>query len=680
MANVPEPRGLRVSPSRSPLPGQRIDTPALAFGAGTAQGLGNLGQAVSEAADTLHRHVEQFQAINNKVAADQRALDYDVDSNNIMREFQETNPGMAAYENRQQLFDRLGERRAAGGEGLSPDAQLMYNSASRAQHGRMVAAYSTWAAAQRNTAIDATYTATLDNERAKAAADPDYTDTARNRIYAEIGIHSGVKGWSQEQTTAVLRKEVGQMYQDQIGVAVNTGDYPKAEALFEAHSTDMTDDQIRAVSSAMKVGRNAFEANLKADAFMEGRVPVTGADGKGNPLDLLKSAAPGAVITSNKRSAKHNAEVGGVPNSDHLTGEAADFRPAKGETMAQLAARLRSAHVGEVVVESDHVHVEWGKGAGSKQWTGQATGVMDPHAYEARATEAAMEYVKEQFPNNPVLQQQTLAAIRQRINVRSGIMQDDQQSAYSRLLGAITAGGVQSEPGLATAYPGATSDLASLPGNYQVAIRNQLKGNANAMTPERQLRLQTINGMRAAATDLTSPWFRANLADYDLPPGVTTQLMKDQAKDKAAIQKKAAGVQQDNVVQKALNSVSGKAAINSLGIRYQPSADPETNRGYFQFAGALKAYTENYQAAHGKLPDQKAMDLIISQVTAEVGKTPGWKVPLVGWEIGGKAGVPAFTVPDADRQAILDLAAANGMNLTEDQISAAYQRRRNRAR
>jgi hypothetical protein len=69
----------------------------------------------------------------------------------------------------------------------------------------------------------------------------------------------------------------------------------------------------------------------------------------------------GATVTSGYRTPEHNAEVGGVPNSRHLTNQARDLVPPAGATVAQLAAEMRRRLPGaKVIEESDHVHVQWG--------------------------------------------------------------------------------------------------------------------------------------------------------------------------------------------------------------------------------------------------------------------------------------------------------------------------------
>ena len=50
--------------------------------------------------------------------------------------------------------------------------------------------------------------------------------------------------------------------------------------------------------------------------------------------------------------------MGGKPNSVHLRGDAADFTPRAGQTMAQLEAYLRRRFPdAKVINEGDHVHV-----------------------------------------------------------------------------------------------------------------------------------------------------------------------------------------------------------------------------------------------------------------------------------------------------------------------------------
>ena len=71
---------------------------------------------------------------------------------------------------------------------------------------------------------------------------------------------------------------------------------------------------------------------------------------------LLAGAYPGAQISSRQRTPQHNAEVGGVPNSQHISGTAADFVIPPQQRPAFIAdARKRGF---EALDEGDHVHLE----------------------------------------------------------------------------------------------------------------------------------------------------------------------------------------------------------------------------------------------------------------------------------------------------------------------------------
>jgi hypothetical protein len=94
---------------------------------------------------------------------------------------------------------------------------------------------------------------------------------------------------------------------------------------------------------------------------------VGGARGGGAPLGAgIEQAAmqlnPGVVVSGRARTPERNAEVKGVANSYHLSDNARDFQPAKGQTVGALATRLQplKAQGYDVIAEGDHVHVEPG--------------------------------------------------------------------------------------------------------------------------------------------------------------------------------------------------------------------------------------------------------------------------------------------------------------------------------
>lgn len=97
--------------------------------------------------------------------------------------------------------------------------------------------------------------------------------------------------------------------------------------------------------------------------------------------NVIQSVVPGATITSQERSAVHNAAVGGVPDSMHLTGQAMDFVLPKGMTAAQVKSQLvaQGYPITEFLDEGNHVHWGWGPKPGKSganpfdQFDGTAT-------------------------------------------------------------------------------------------------------------------------------------------------------------------------------------------------------------------------------------------------------------------------------------------------------------------
>jgi len=69
---------------------------------------------------------------------------------------------------------------------------------------------------------------------------------------------------------------------------------------------------------------------------------------------------PFGYVTSMRRTAEGNRNVGGVSNSRHLSGEGLDIKPSAGVSMSELAQEAEDffGPDAEVIVEGDHVHVQ----------------------------------------------------------------------------------------------------------------------------------------------------------------------------------------------------------------------------------------------------------------------------------------------------------------------------------
>lgn len=84
-------------------------------------------------------------------------------------------------------------------------------------------------------------------------------------------------------------------------------------------------------------------------------------------LEALRARAGGKLIniTSGARCPKHNRAEGGVANSPHLAGKAADIWIA-GLTPEQMAAHAEAAGLGGIGLYSNRIHVD--TRAGKYRW------------------------------------------------------------------------------------------------------------------------------------------------------------------------------------------------------------------------------------------------------------------------------------------------------------------------
>jgi hypothetical protein len=138
-----------------------------------------------------------------------------------------------------------------------------------------------------------------------------------------------------------------------------------------------------------------------APVTVGGGAPSAGGAHYGPQIEnVAKQLFPGVTVTSGMRSAAHNAEVGGVPNSFHTTNDARDLVPPQGVSMPQFASALKSKMPGyDVINEGSHVHIEPSPSmarspAGGAQLQGKPPKNADPSAPMDAAT---IDYVAQQY-------------------------------------------------------------------------------------------------------------------------------------------------------------------------------------------------------------------------------------------------------------------------------------------
>lgn len=149
----------------------------------------------------------------------------------------------------------------------------------------------------------------------------------------------------------------GEVYRRALDVAYRTGALARPQV-----TQDYTQDPLEGVRSYPEnnPGQQTTQPN---NGLAQAGVRATGMTSE-SVAAQIPQVIPGSVVSSGRRSRQHNAEVGGVPNSQHMSGTAIDFVLPEGTPFNEQQVRSQLAQIGlgnaEVINEGDHVHVEWG--------------------------------------------------------------------------------------------------------------------------------------------------------------------------------------------------------------------------------------------------------------------------------------------------------------------------------
>lgn len=161
------------------------------------------------------------------------------------------------------------------------------------------------------------------------------------------------------------------------------------------------DESVRAMPKTMP-GTGGFGAPAPA-APAAGLVGGPRGGGLGPSIEqVAQQLSPGVVVSGRARTPERNAQVGGVPGSYHLTDNARDLQPGKGQTLTGLYNSLAplKAQGFDVIKERNHVHVEPspGKapvprgGAGGVQFGQVVPGMQGSGKKDGKTTEAERRF------------------------------------------------------------------------------------------------------------------------------------------------------------------------------------------------------------------------------------------------------------------------------------------------
>lgn len=180
-----------------------------------------------------------------------------------------------------------------------------------------------------------------------------------------IGFGEGLSPrWSEEYLP------MAQQIAQQLGTS---GSVPSGYQEFDmlARDADLSpEDRALAARRALYLDRRPSNAAIKYEGIEGGdgrtrtfaldpnspNATQIGGPSAGDPFAFLGRA--GATVTSGQRTPEHNLEVGGVPNSYHLTGQARDILPPRDPQQAAMIRQQAAANGLEVIDEGDHWHLE----------------------------------------------------------------------------------------------------------------------------------------------------------------------------------------------------------------------------------------------------------------------------------------------------------------------------------
>lgn len=701
MPQVPQLSLPTVAPNGTPVPLQRDTKPSLAFGSTVlAGGLADASTNTKEITDALEEHALQMKQIETQTTASAAANDYTSAANAISGDYELNTLGTnATQDSMESAYQKLEDKRQEIGADLSPAARRAYDVSSRGSLGYAQTVVRNHTATEFRKSAVGTSDASIQIAKDQWAAsdDPAVQAASTAQIGKELAFQQQTLGLSDAQASDKLRNTVGSVYLNKVGDAVNNGDYPGGLDILAANKDSMTEEQIRAAQTLLKVGHTAYTANSEVAAqraYYETGTPhastasaaPSGSWDKGvaaikaDPTTALSSLAGGpVVVTSGARTSDHNAAVGGAPNSEHLTGNAWDFVPQQGKdltaTAKTVAAGLHAQGVPFDQIEVDpsngHVHVGFGpknrneiidaKGGVIQQGgtvPGNAvpdlpvpTPTSDPHQFLADSEEAIEKYAYAKYAN-PTQAASVAASMKAEAGRQASIIQGRQEAAWDRLDTAAQDNHIQDPATLSTSYPGAAADLAliSATPHYSKGLKSTISSNANELT---QARIDEETGLIGTIKTDPAKFAATNLADLDLTRAQRLTYTKQQADVRDKLSK---GINTDNLVKQTLNSVEGQAAIGANGLNLTKGS-PE----YAQFAGTL-SYLIDANSPDGKAPTGKVLNDLVAQASAQVAQK------------GFHFTTPReYQVPDKYKQQALAAGRAKGREYTDADIAYMYQ-------
>jgi len=319
-------------------------------------------------------------------------------------------------------------------------------------------------------------------------------------------------------------------------VSVPDGQGGSVQMLFDPSTGQLT--QPKYGGAPQTAGPSGGASQVLGDAY------------RGAQLDPVKdfpafASQFGAQITSTERDPRHNAEVGGVPNSYHLTGEAGDFVVPPQQRPAFIAAAQAKGY--QAINEGDHVHLEPPhRGMTASQFGGQQPGARlgytppkpnggkpAPNGYRWNAA-GGLEVI----PGGPAEVAQAAradAAAAKKAAQDAKAEQARQGQQQRQVEAASTAGDLVSAIDRLTQSPGFSS-LGTAMGDIAIStplIRSDAKdANEQLHTIAGQVALATMSRLKALSAQGATGFGALSEKELKLLQGAIATLQSDQISNK----------------------------------------------------------------------------------------------------------------------------------------------------
>lgn len=698
MANVPGLQGQRVAPGGPDAPSIRVGAQPQAFGLGIAQAGERLAGALNEREDVLNQHLVAMQQIQNSADADDSAVAFANQGNEILTNFTVNERGGRALPSLPDYETKLNEARDKGGENLNPVARKLYEANSRRLHSSMLGAMDRHAAEQNREYTVSAAQSAMDVARNLAVAhadDPSFLADALETIHDKGTFLSHYLGLGDEVGADKINEQTSKLFSEVIVQKAN--DNPLAAAkFFEDHKEEMKGEDISKIDSFLKQRTEPYIARQIVDDVVSGGSPEVGTVSviKADPKGFF-SRKLGEGITINSEVRPHSKqleliqawEAGGrkgvrpADNSYHeaANGYAVDIGTgSSGKSVHQLATELKAAglHATEIVEEplKHHVHIGWSNAdLKAKATPGidleRATTLTQLEGMRLAGHAAVLAQVEKVYGNDPRIKDMAETEFDSRYNRMHAALSAFTETAKNTVMSAAQGDGtdmptsleqIQRDPGVATSWQ-------YLDAGQQRGVLKMLKQNANP--PVSQLTAGQLE-----ARDILDGESKANPAKFSARDPMSDPLYNQLPNSfRMAFMDRRntikAGQVVDSMTNRALNQVSPLLKDTEV----QNTAENADN--YNRFASKLSDEVKAFYDINKRAPSQVEARTMAQELLLDKATWGGKQHTLSAKAFETENFVPAWFQTQAAAEA-----KARGLTLSPEQVAALYQRRTARVR